>query len=51
MSSEVAADYGVSGLPAFFVIGRDANVVDTGADWKKIKPPVVNSLRRAGTGD
>jgi beta-lactamase regulating signal transducer with metallopeptidase domain/peroxiredoxin/Leucine-rich repeat (LRR) protein len=44
--SEVAADYGVSGVPAFFVIGPDGKVVYTGGEWEKIKAAALRAMRR-----
>ena len=38
--SEVAANYGVGGVPAYFVIGPDGKVLYTGQDWDQIRKTV-----------
>ncbi len=48
LDSEVAANYGVSGVPAYFVIGPKGTVLyDGGLKWDEIKAAVVKNLKRS----
>ncbi len=46
LRSQVAADYGAKGLPAYFLIGPDGKVVSTDSDWDKLKAAVAKALRK-----
>ncbi len=43
MNSELAADYGVEGAPAYFVIGPDGKVVCTDKNWQEIQKAVAEA--------
>jgi beta-lactamase regulating signal transducer with metallopeptidase domain/peroxiredoxin len=48
LGSEVAADYGVSGVPACFLIGPDGKIIYSGLDAAEISAAVARALGRSG---
>lgn len=46
LNSQVAADYGVKGVPAYFLIGPDARIASVEKNWDKLKAAVVKALRK-----
>jgi len=46
LRSQVAADYGAKGVPAYFLIGPDGKVVSTDRNWNKLKAAVAKALRK-----
>jgi len=47
LNSQVAADYGVSGVPAYILVGLDGKVLlSQERDWDKLKAAVAKALRK-----
>ena len=46
--SQVVADYGAKGVPAYFLVGPDGRIVSTEENWGKIKATVANVLDARG---
>ena len=46
LRSQVAADYGVKGVPAYFLIGPDARIASVEKNWDKLKAAVAKALRK-----
>jgi len=47
LNSQVAADYGVSGVPAYILVGPDGRVLlSQERDWDKLKAAVAKALRK-----
>lgn len=46
LRSQVAADYGVKGVPAYFLIGPDARIATVEKNWDKLKAAVATALRK-----
>lgn len=44
LHSQVAADYGVSGVPAYFLVGPNGRIFSTDRNWDKLKAAVIRAL-------